>query len=249
MKRKDGQFLNVDRVSILLHELKTPLSSIKEAISLLAETNQGTFNDKTRQIITIAQEETNRLVRMVDNFLKAAAIDSKKIELNLEPVKLGELINKVLDSYSIKIQNKRMQITKKFDNNLPSVLVDKDRIFEVVANIIDNALKFTPDNGSITIEIKRLPIKHPEIVKQKLPGKYEYLKVSITDSGPGIKQKDIKKIFEKFERLSAPQGIRGIGLGLSIAKTFVELHKGRIWATSRPGQGASFHFVLPIIPQ
>lgn len=246
LKIKKKKQKNIDLITTLAHELKTPVSSIKEAISLLSDINNNTFDVKTKRIISIAQEEINRLVRMIDNFLKVASIEAGKIELHLGPTNVEEIIDKVIESQSLKIQSKKMHIKKIFIPNPPIVSADKDRIFETIANLVDNALKFTPDQGTITIQTKLLPAYSSDIHEHNLTPRSTYLKITVSNTGPGIEKKDSERIFEKFERLRAPSKIRGIGLGLTIAKTIIELHHGRIWVTSKKGKGANFHFVLPV---
>jgi signal transduction histidine kinase len=244
LKKQNEQ--DTDVFATFVHELKTPVTSIKEAISLLSDINKDTLNLKTKRIIAIAQEEINRLVRMIENFLKVAAIEDGKIQLQIEPVNINEIINLVLESQSLVVQRKNMHIKKILTSKPPILSVDKDRIFEAVSNLIDNALKFTPNGGTITIKTQLLPKTSFEIRSHSLNPKLRYMKITVSDTGSGILKKDLKRIFEKFERLTAPTKIRGIGLGLTIAKTIIELHYGQIWATSEKNKGANFHFVLPI---
>jgi signal transduction histidine kinase len=239
---------NDDFFAAFIHELKTPVTSIKEALSLLSDINQEKLDNKTARIISIAQEEINRLVRMIDNYLKVTSIEAGKIRLQLAPYKLHDIINEVIISQSLLIQKKQMKIKNGFAQNLPVIFVDKDRVFEILANLLDNALKFSPEKGKITIQT-RLLAKPSEISKHDLNPDYKYCKVTISDSGPGIPVKDLGRIFNKFERLKTPTKIRGIGLGLTIARNIVQLHNGKIWATSKKGKGSTFYFVLPIKPK
>jgi len=235
-----------DTLAVFAHELKTHITSIKEAVSLISDVNQHKLDKKSLRIISIAQEEINRLVRMIDNFLKVAAIENDKIQLQPEKVNINNLINLVLESQSLHIQKKKMRIRKIFSTNLPSLNVDKDRIFEVLSNLIDNAIKFTPEKGTVIIKTQLLLKTKKRLEYQDINSKLNYVKITISDNGPGILKKDLKRIFEKFERSTAPTKIRGIGLGLTIAKTIVELHKGKIWAVSDIGKGANFYLVLPV---
>lgn len=249
LKKKVKNLFNYkesDTLALFAHELKTHVTSIKEAVSLLLDINQHKLDEKSTYIISIAQEEINRLVKMIDNFLKIAAIENKKIKIETEPVNINNLIDSVLESQSLHIQKKNMQVNKILMPAPPFLMVDKDRVFEVISNLIDNALKFTPDNGKITIQTQLLAKNAIDYKRQNLNPKLSYLKISVSDNGPGIVKKDLKRIFEKFERSTAPTKIRGIGLGLTIAKNIVELHKGKIWANSELGKGAKFNIVLPI---
>jgi signal transduction histidine kinase len=233
-------------VTAVVHELKTPISTIKEAISLLSDLNYGKLNAKSKKILLIAQEETNRLIRMVNNLLKVSIIEAGKIQLHFEPTKIEKIINQVLDSQSFTIQKKDMHIKTSYLHNSPDVFIDRDRLFDTIANLIDNALKFTPECGTITIQTKKIKPGDSDYQKQHLNSKLRYLKTTITDTGPGISKQDLYRVFKKFERITAPIPVRGIGLGLTIAKNIIELHQGKIWAASEKGKGAVFHFVLPI---
>jgi signal transduction histidine kinase len=235
-----------DTLAVFAHELKTHVTSIKEAVSLISDVNQNKLDKKSLRIITIAQEEINRLVKMINNFLEVAAIENGKIQLQPESVNINNLINLVLESHSLHIQKKKMHIKKILATKLPPMNADKDRIFEVLSNLIDNAIKFTPEKGTITIKTQLLSKMSNELKNQELNLKLNYIKVAVSDNGPGILKKDLKRIFEKFERSTAPAKIRGIGLGLTIAKTIIELHKGKIWAVSDIGKGANIYLVLPV---
>ncbi|MEO0091197.1 MAG: HAMP domain-containing sensor histidine kinase [candidate division WOR-3 bacterium] len=243
---KNNHKNHLDALSIIFHELKTPVSAIKEAMSLLSEKSQKITDSQTLRIITIAQEETNRLVRMIDNVLKASLIESGKIHLQFEPVKINEVVDAVLASQELIIKQKKMHIKTQINPSLPLIQADKDRLFEVMANLLDNALKFTPSGGTIKISVKSVLGKDKELIKRGAVPDQKYIQVTVADTGPGIPKKDLSRIFRKFERLKTPTKVRGIGLGLNIAQNIVELHSGKIWATSELGKGAQFHFILPI---
>jgi two-component system sensor histidine kinase VicK len=237
---------NTELLATFVHELKTPVTSIKEAISLLVDACQDKIDKKRHRILLIAQDEINRLARMIDNFLKFASIEAGKVRLLLEPIKIHEVLNEVIESQTILLQKKKMRVKKIYTVKDITLLADRDRIFEAIANLIDNALKFTPENNTVTIQTKTLK-PHASLKRNyHINPKFNYLMFTISDTGPGIPKKDLDRVFIKFERLRTPNKTRGIGLGLTIAKDIIELHQGKIWATSEMGKGASFHFVIPI---
>jgi two-component system, OmpR family, sensor histidine kinase VicK len=238
---------NINLIATLAHELKTPVTSIKEAISLLSDLNNDTLNIKNRRIIAIAQEEIDRLIRMIDNFLKVASIESGKTHLEKAEVNIEELINLVLDTYSLKIQNKKMHIIKVFSKIPSFVLIDRDRMFEAIANILDNAIKFTPTGRTITVKTKVVSNYIDSLSNRRSTNKNNFLLVTISDTGPGISKNNLERIFKKFERVKSTKHIRGIGLGLTITRNIVELHNGKIWASSVKNHGAKFNILLPVV--
>lgn len=238
---------SIDLIATLAHELKTPVTSIKEAISLLSDLNNDKLNKKNRRIIAIAQDEIDRLIRMIDNFLKVSSIESGKTQIEKERVKVEDIINLVLDAYSLKILSKRMHIVKHYSKTPVVISVDKDRIFEALANILDNALKFTPADGTITIKTHITSNHAGAISDRRAVNKNRFLLITISDTGPGISKNNLERIFRKFERVKSTKHIRGIGLGLTITRNIVELHDGKIWATSTKNSGAEFNILLPII--
>lgn len=235
-----------DLINTVVHELKTPITTIKEAISLLSDINYLRLDTKSKKIILIAQEEINRLVRMVNNLLKIASIESGKLQLQKETCKIETVINQVIDSQRFTIQQKEMRIHIDYLDEAPSIKIDHDRMYDAIANLIDNALKFTPEKGMISIQTNVIKPGDREYTRHHLNHKYKYLKVTISDTGPGIPKQDLKHIFIKFIRITKLTPVKGIGLGLTITKNIIELHHGKIWASNGKNKGATFEFVLPI---
>lgn len=244
---KNRQNLNHgDLISTVVHELKTPITTIKEAISLLSDMNYLMLDAKSKKIILIAQEEVNRLVRMVNNLMKIAAIETKKLQPQKESCRIETIINQIIDSQSFQIQRKEMHIKINYCDKSPIVKIDQGLMSDAIANLIDNALKFTPEQGTISIQTKIIKPGDHEYVLQHLNSRIKYLKTTIADTGPGIPKQDLKHIFKKFTRITKLTPVKGIGLGLTITKNIIELHHGKIWAANRKNLGAVFYFVLPI---
>jgi two-component system sensor histidine kinase VicK len=235
-----------DLIPTVIHELKTPITTIKEALNLIEEINGPKFDSQSKRIFSIAAEELDRLLQMVNNLLKISAMEENGLKLKKEPCKLEEIIEDVLRSYKLLIDKKHLTIQTIFALNSPQVLVDRNWMFDAISNIIDNSVKFTPENGQIIIITQIVNGQNQEIKKLKLSSYQRYLKTTIADTGPGIPIKDLSRIFEKFERGSnlSSSTAKGIGLGLAITKNIIEMHNGKIWAESN--QGAKFSFVLPV---
>ncbi|MEY8661279.1 cell wall metabolism sensor histidine kinase WalK [Ligilactobacillus faecis] len=227
-------------VSNVSHELRTPLTSMRSYIEAL---NEGAWQDPeiAPAFLKVTQEETDRMIRMINDLLSLSRMDLGKVELELELVNLNELFNYILDRFDMMLEkdsNDTREVTKNYtikrdftDKDL-WVEVDTDKIIQVVDNIMNNAIKYSPDGGVITC---RLLETHNHVI------------MSITDQGLGIPKKEISHIFERFYRVdkarSRAQG--GTGLGLAISKEVIEMHRGRIWVDSTEGKGSTFYISLP----
>lgn len=227
-------------VSNVSHELRTPLTSMRSYIEAL---NEGAWQDPeiAPAFLKVTQEETDRMIRMINDLLSLSRMDLGKVELDLELVNLNELFNYILDRFDMMLEkdsNDTREVTKNYtikrdftDKDL-WVEVDTDKIIQVVDNIMNNAIKYSPDGGVITC---RLLETHNHVI------------MSITDQGLGIPKKELAHIFERFYRVdkarSRAQG--GTGLGLAISKEVIEMHRGRIWVDSTEGKGSTFYISLP----
>ena len=238
----EQQKIDQDRkrfVSNVSHELRTPLTSMKSYIEALVE---GAWKDPevAPNFLKVTQEETDRMMRMINDLLNLSRMDLGTARLEREYVNLNELFNHILDRFDMIMKNsdkpdKNYSIKRDFARRDIWVEVDTDKIQQVLDNIMNNAIKYSPDGGIITC---RLLETHNHVI------------MSITDQGLGIPKDSISHIFDRFYRVdkarSRAQG--GTGLGLAISKEVIQLHGGRIWVESREGEGSTFYISLPYEP-
>ena len=222
-------------VSNVSHELRTPLTSVKSYLEAL---DDGALNEEIApNFIKVSLDETNRMMRMISDLLALSRIDNKSTQLNVEMTNFTAFMTYILNRFGqIKSQEtnpgKSYEIIRDYPVNSIWVEIDTDKMTQVVDNILNNAIKYSPDGGQITVSMKTTDTQ---------------LIVSISDQGLGIPKKDLPLIFDRFYRVdkarSRAQG--GTGLGLSIAKEIVKQHNGFIWAKSEYGKGSTFTIVLP----
>ncbi len=219
-----------DFVANVSHELKTPLTSIKGFVETLLE---GALDDKknNRNFLKIIQEHADRLDRLVDDLLSLSHLESKEIVLRRSDCNLYRLVEEVASGFASQLKKKGIEIKNELPQDL-SLKADKARLEQVFINFIDNGIKFNKENGFI------------KIGSRQTDGE---VRIGIEDSGIGIPQKDIPRIFERFYRVDKARSreLGGTGLGLSIVKHIVELHGGRVGVESSEGFGSTFWFVLP----
>ena len=223
-------------VSNVSHELRTPLTSMRSYIETLSE---GAWQDQeiAPRFLKITLDETDRMIRMINDLLDLSRMDNDNLKLNIEMVNFNELVNFVLDRFDVIIANseKKYRIVREFTQRPVFVEVDTDRMIQVIDNIMNNAIKYSPDGGKITV---RLIETHNNVI------------LSITDQGLGIPKKDISRIFDRFYRVDKARARKqgGTGLGLAISKEVVKALGGTIWATSIENYGSTFYISLPYEP-
>lgn len=228
-------------VSNVSHELRTPLTSVHSYVEALSD---GAWKDKdiAPQFLTVIQNETNRMIRMINDLLSLSRMDSGTTKLNLEYVNIKELFNYILNRFDMIIKkdendqnSKKYTIERYFTDKDLWVEIDTDKFTQVIDNIMNNAIKYSPDGWVITT---RLLETHNHVI------------LSISDQGLGIPRKDLGRIFDRFFRVdkarSRKQG--GTGLGLAISKEVINLLGGQIWVDSIEGQGSTFYISLPYVP-
>ena len=220
-------------VSIASHQLRTPLTAIKGYISLMLEEAYGKLDEKIRDPISKVYESNERLIRLVNDLLSISRIESGKMKLELGETDILDLIKSVVDELGIKANEKKLKLIVQRPKTLLSLLnIDKEKVRNVLLNIVDNAIRYT-DKGSVTIKIEQV---------------VDNVRITVSDTGAGMTEEVIGNLFESFSRGQAgmQRWTEGAGLGLYIAKKFIEMHKGRIWAESEgKGQGSTFFVELP----
>lgn len=229
-------------VSNVSHELRTPLTSLSAYIDTL---NAGAWKDPeiAPQFLKVTQEEAQRMIRMINDLLSLSRMDRGVSRMEMEMVNLNDFVAHILNRFDMIVQNdqkndkskKKYTIRRELGNQALWVEIDTDKMMQVVDNIMNNAIKYSPDGGVITV---------------RLIQNLNHVILSISDQGLGIPRKDLDKIFDRFYRVdkarSRAQG--GTGLGLAIAKEIVEAHHGKIWADSSEGRGSTFYISLPYEP-
>lgn len=220
-------------ISTVAHELKTPLTALKGSLGLILGEAVGEIEPGLRELMGIAQNNCNRLIRLVNDMLDLAKIESGHLSLEMDIVSVQERVTSAVKQIRPCAQDRGVSVGLRLVGNPRSVVGDGDRIEQVVTNFLWNAIKFTPEGGSV------------EVVVRQVRGN---VKVSVTDHGPGIPTKEQKRIFEKFYQVQGlePRGDRGSGLGLAISKGLIEQHGGTTGVKSTVGEGSTFSFSLPI---
>jgi len=222
-------------VSMVSHELRTPLTSIKGYVDLIVDGEAGEINDIQREFLQIVQENSDRLVSLINDMLDISRIESGRVHLKIEPLEMADVVQGVIDTFRTYADQSNVTLKSQVARNLPRVAADRDRVGQVLMNLVSNAIKYSPGGGSVTVAVKR---------------KGDKVHVEVTDTGIGISEENQRQLFTKFFRVdsSLTREIGGTGLGLSIVKSVVELHGGEIWVVSREGEGSTFAFSLCVAP-
>ena len=223
--------LKGELLSVLAHEMRTPLTSIKGYTTALLMEEASFDTDNQRQFLEIIDEECDTLESLVHDLLESSVIDAGLLRLERQPVILTRLSEETIDEIAHRTRDHRFMTD--FPDGFPIVDADPDRIQQVLRNLLDNAVKYSPDGGLI---VTRGEVAGSEAI------------VSVSDQGVGISPEHLNRLFDKFFRVDSGLGrhVVGSGLGLPISRTFIEAHGGRIWAESKVGQGSTFYFTLPL---
>jgi len=221
-----------DFISTVSHELRTPLAIIKQLNSLIFEEVAGPINSKQKEIIKKVENNAERLRKLIDDLLDMSRIERDRLELHYSLVNLNDLLKDSAGFYKKLAGEKGIDLDYRFPGKDINLFIDADRINQVIANLINNAIKFTEEGGNISVEIRVLETK---------------VRVGVIDTGIGIAKSDLTQLFNRFVQVSNASGAgkKGVGLGLSIAKELVKKHGGEAWVESKLGVGSKFYFTLP----
>jgi len=231
-KLKKIDKLKSEFVSAVSHELRTPLTSIKGYASILISGKLGAVPAQAKQRLQKINKHSDALVKLVNDLLDGARIASGKVEMKLEKLNLKDALDWVADIMAPQMKEKKIVFTQEIAKGIPECLADSIQLGRVLTNLVGNAIKFTPEKGKISIRVKQIK---------------GFLQIDVQDSGIGIAEDELAKVFEEFYRVDneVNQKVKGTGLGLPLVKRIVQAHKGKIWAASTLGKGTTFSFTLP----
>jgi signal transduction histidine kinase len=233
-KLKELDYLKSDFVSNVSHELRTPLTAIKGAVDLMLREIAGPLTEKQTHYLTRVRSNTQHLAALINDLLDLSKIESGRIEVKFSRVSLNGLVHEVVEGLRPVAAEKVIVLEATIREPSTLVWADRDKINQVLMNLIGNAIKFTPVQGRVTVSASR--------------NGEESVQVSVSDTGPGVPPDEKEKIFAKFYQIAEVNGEnpKGTGLGLAISKALVELHGGKIWVESEEGHGSTFSFTLPL---
>ncbi|MBW1645865.1 MAG: GAF domain-containing protein [Deltaproteobacteria bacterium] len=241
---KELDRLKSEFLANMSHELRTPMNSIIGYTQLILDGVDGPINDDQRASLEKVERNAEHLLALINDILDLSKIEAGKMVLHLEPVDLLPVVEETLDTIKPLVENKRQQLALEIAKPLPPVMGDAEKLRQILLNLLNNAVKFTGEEGRITLKIRLWDREPPA----GLDPEKKYLQVAVIDTGIGIKEEDLDRLFGEFVQLdtSASRQYGGTGLGLSITKRLVEMHHGTIWVESEYGRGSEFTFLLPL---
>jgi CheY-like chemotaxis protein/nitrogen-specific signal transduction histidine kinase len=235
-KEKEVDRLKSEFISITSHELRTPLASIKQGIYLVLSETVGKINEQQKKFLEIGKRNVDRLSNLINDLLDLSKIESGKMVLERKSGSINKLLEDIASNFEPAAAQKQIGMEKQLQPDLTDSDFDPDKISQVIANLLNNAIKFTPEGGKITVS------------SSYYGSDPNYILVGVEDTGVGILKEDMDKLFKKFQQLDMrlTRKAGGTGLGLAVCKQIVELHGGRVWAESAGrDKGSKFSFILP----
>lgn len=233
-KLQEMDKLKDEFISITSHELRTPMTAIRSYLWMVLHDKAGPLDPKAQEFLTRVSVSTDRLINLVNDMLDVSRIESGRIQMKMEPVDMVKLAKDVESEFQARVAQRSIKLAVVAGGEIPQALADKEKTHQVLENLVGNAVKFTPDGGSITITVK---------------SGNTMVETAVSDTGKGIAQEDMKRLFTKFGRLEnslvSISESGGTGLGLYISKQYINMQKGEIRVESELGKGTTFLFTLP----
>ena len=245
--------LKSEFVSIVSHELRTPLTAIKNSLDIMLSGKSGELTDKMSNFLNMGKRNVVRLSGIINDLLDLSKIEAGKMEYRFEKMDLSEPINLIFSTFDTLATQREISLHVENELQESFVFGDTQKIEQILSNLVSNAIKFTGQNGDIKIKLSKVSAQ--ELDKKKFIA-YDinqidlsgaYYKIDVQDTGIGISEENLLKVFDKFRQIesSLSRKVGGTGLGLPIAKEFVDAHKGFIWVESEENKGTTFSFILP----
>ena len=228
MRQKKASQMQNEFIGVISHELKTPITAVLSGIEIIRSHGTNKFDDKQNKLLDIIGESGQEMLQLTNDLLDISKIESGKIEIYPEHISLASLIDEVIQSLKPEAEKKNIKIASMINEAVTTIYADPARMKQILFNLLDNAIKYTDVNGSVSVAVS---FSNNDII------------IEVKDTGIGIKKERLGHIFSRFNE-HAP-GYKGTGLGLYIAKSLVEAHKGRIEVESELGKGSVFRIYFP----
>ncbi|MBN1487761.1 MAG: GAF domain-containing protein [Anaerolineae bacterium] len=236
-KVQDANNAKTEFISFVSHELKQPMTSMKGYTDLLRKGIGGPLNEQQQQFLQVIRTNVERMNRLVSDLLDVSRIESGRLRLEMGDVQPEEVVSESVRAFEQEIVAKEQNLHVDIKAPLPAVYGDRGRLIQVLTNLISNASKYTPEKGNITIHVKPVTM-----------GDRPFVRWSVADTGIGMTEAELERLFTKYFRSDNPivRNIQGTGLGLVITQSIIELHNGQIWVESEVNKGSTFSFTIPV---
>jgi len=238
------------------HDLKTPLSILNGYVELLQSEKLGSLNERQREVLRDMHTNGERLQRFIQDFLSFSALETGELKIKFEPGNINASLSEVCRLWSPRFQEKGLALYFLANERVQEFPFDAPKVERVISNLLENASKFTPAGGTVWLHAEpymweRRTVGKPAVSQERRRRPLTQpnsVKISVSDTGPGIPPEYHLEIFDDFFRLPTSEKIEGMGLGLSIARRLVLAMGGKIWVESEPGAGCKFSFIIPLTP-
>jgi signal transduction histidine kinase len=248
-QEKELEQLRDDWTSMLVHDLRAPLTSIMNGVMMVKRGLGGPVTEQQQELLQIAYQGSQAMLELVNNLLDISKMEQGRLHLDLEPLAPYTIIDRAMERLQVSARSQQVSLEQCLAINLPLIEADSDKIVRVLQNLLDNAIKFSPPGGVVTLGAHFYAPERPLPADVPLHPPFdssEWLVFWVQDRGMGIPAAYHDRIFEKFGQVRGRK-VRGTGLGLTFCKLAVQAHGGRIWLESREGAGSVFAFALPLV--
>lgn len=255
-KERELARLREDYTGMLVHDLRAPLTAIMNGIMMVKRGLGGPISDQQQELLGIAHQGSQTMLEMVNTLLDIAKMEEGRLSLDCEPLSPYALVDQTLDRLRVSAQDQRVRLVQELPVGLPLLEADREKLVRVLQNLLDNAIKFSPTGGTVTLGAAAVQLERGEVkTRGTLPvgtpslNAGDWLVIWVRDQGPGIPPQFHERIFEKFGQVHGGRKVRGTGLGLTFTRLAVEAHGGRVWLQSAEGSGSTFALALPLIQE
>ena len=233
--------LQAEHTARLLYDLHNPISGLRQSIGYLMKGMAGTVSEHQKELLGYMTGSIDRVISLLNDMMDLTKLEAGRVRLNRGISNIADLVQEVAQEFRVPLQSNKVALDLEPEAGLPAIEFDRQKIQQVLQNILSTAVRVTPAQGAVVIHVRKIAM-----VMEEGQQPAEYVMVSIFNSGPGIPPEELAKLFDRYKVVSGEGKEQRTNLGLIICQRIIEAHNGKIWAESDPGKGATFYFALPI---